>query len=133
MLGKIYGDEGDYKTGGQHHTELANEMVRFFGRYSSYVDTQPLKLEFLRIIDKAAVLARWMAKSEHRYVCSLRDTRRKWYGIAVDETAMEVEAENPSGDGKVELLVSPALLKYRLLPETNEQDFKVVVKARICW
>lgn len=108
-------------------------MVRFFGRYSSSVDTAPLERQFLGIVEKAAVLARWMAKSESRYVCYLRDTRRKWYGMAMDDNMMEVESENPSGDDTVDLLVSPALLKYSLLPETDEQEFKVVVKARICW
>lgn len=129
----VYGDNGAYGSGGRLQHELANEMVRLFGRYSSYVDTNDLKLHFIGIIEKAVDVARLMARSESRYVCCPADKAQGLHGMELDENLMQIESENPSGDGKVELIVSPALLKTTLLPENIKQKRKVLFKAGVCW
>lgn len=134
----LYGDNGAYAAGGQCENKLADDMVHMFGRYSSYVGTEEVKQQFLGIIQKAVALAKLMARSESRYVLRPTGTQDVFYGQELDESWMdiewEIEQENATGNGKVDLVVSPALIKF-VMPAEGEikQESKLLFKARVCW
>ncbi|KAK7753360.1 hypothetical protein SLS62_004650 [Diatrype stigma] len=138
LLHMIYGDNGVYAAGGQCENQLADEMVRFFARYSSYVGPDKVKQQFLGIIQKAVALAKLMARSESRYVLCPKTSQGVLYGQGLDESWMdtewEIERESDTGNGKVELVVSPALFKYVMPVEgKDKQESKLLFKARVCW
>lgn len=131
----LYGDKGAYVTKGDRQIELANEMVQMFSRYTSSVDTTSLYADFEDIIEKAVALARLMARSESRYVASYTKANESgsFLGQRVDEAWMEVVAQdcNKEDEQPVELVVSPALFKFFLHPETKTESHKVLSKAQV--
>lgn len=130
----VFGDKGTYKTEGSKRDELAAEMVDNFRRYSSTKEPQVLKNKFLNIIEKAVDIAKLFTRSESRYVLLLSEGDKDELPFVpkINEAWTDVDSPGPNGGRKVDLVVSPALLKLSLSSTSGDRQWKCKVLHKAC-
>ncbi len=126
ILHMVYGDKGDYSAETPNWLALVNDMISYLERFSSSLDPDSLRNQFVNIIDKAVALARLIARSESRYVVLDR-----FLGQEFKEEAMEDVSNKDDSNGTVEFVVSPALLKFVLPQGKTKEERNILSKARV--
>ncbi|CAJ2512399.1 Uu.00g054140.m01.CDS01 [Anthostomella pinea] len=134
LLDRTTRDNGPYKPGSPGRTEFVDELYNFFKNYSSIQGEKELKDDFGRIVDDVVGLGELTAQAKAYYALRMAHSETgEMYGSRL-EGWMEVDTKlvaDGTAAPTVDLIISPALVKWGTPDGKNYGEAKVLKKAKV--